>query len=157
MTYFNVLLRRRWIAQKWIFLVRWICQMVKWNPPLLSALGRRDFWRGAQHGRRVDGSGLIILIQLLWPFFKPVQSSARILCLMMTESVRFPMCAAQMVHSNPDCVFTVRREATCTTHMQEIWSLPETSATTHTWWKVDPHIAGNLWWRNYSSLVLCYP
>lgn len=54
-------------------------------------------------------------------------------------------------------VFTVHRETTCTAHMQEIWSLPETSDSSHTWWKVDPRIAGNLWWRNYSSLVLCYP
>lgn len=72
---------------------------------------------------------------------------------MMTESIRFTACAAQMVHSNPDCVTsTVHKETTCTVHMQEFWCLPETSDSSHTCWKVDPNEAWNLWWRNYSSL-----
>lgn len=29
---------------------------------------------------------------------------------MMIESVRFPMCGAQMVHSDPDCAFNMHRD-----------------------------------------------
>lgn len=28
---------------------------------------------------------------------------------MMIESVRFPLCGAQMVHSDPDCAFNMHR------------------------------------------------
>lgn len=33
--------------------------MVKWNLFFFTALGRRDFWGGSQHGRDLDGCGLI--------------------------------------------------------------------------------------------------
>lgn len=60
LAYFNGLLRKGWIVQKYIFLVRIICALVKWNLPFLSALGRRDSWREARRGKSVDGCGLVI-------------------------------------------------------------------------------------------------
>ena len=49
-----------------------------------------------------------------------MHSSALILCLMMTESVRFAVCAAQMVHSNPDCIYCMQRDHLYRTHAGDL-------------------------------------